>query len=277
MKKILALLLVLVMVLALCACGGEKKPEETKPEETKTEETKTEENKTEEEVVVDPAPADETTTEETPAAVTTYADFVDAETETPVAIDAYLQAKQVYNAEYKNTSLYLQNEDGAFFVYHIALSQEDYDALTVGQKLHVTGFKGEWSGEREITDAAIEAVEGEAKTFEPLDITEFWGTVDMIKYQNQLVSFKGAKVEAYDEAGAAFAYKNPDEKTDDLYYKVTIGDTTYEFCVECDLCGTDSEVYKTVEGLKVGDTVDLEGFLYWYEGPNLHTTAVTVK
>ena len=29
--------------------------------------------------------------------------------------------------------------------------------------------------------------------------------------------------------------------------------------------------------LKVGDTVDLEGFLYWYEGVNPHITSVTVK
>ena len=41
------------------------------------------------------------------------------------------------------------------------------------------------------------------------------------------------------------------------------------------LCNEETEVYKAVENLKVGDTVDLEGFLYWYEGPNPHITAVT--
>ena len=28
---------------------------------------------------------------------------------------------------------------------------------------------------------------------------------------------------------------------------------------------------------KVGDTVDVEGFLYWYEGPQPHITSITVK
>jgi hypothetical protein len=65
------------------------------------------------------------------------------------------------------------------------------------------------------------------------------------------------------------------DKTDDLYFKVSKNGETYEFCVEFYLCGNDTDVYKAVEALKVGDVVDLEGFLYWYEGANLHTTAVT--
>ena len=31
------------------------------------------------------------------------------------------------------------------------------------------------------------------------------------------------------------------------------------------------------KALKKGDVVDMEGFLYWYEGVNPHITAVTVK
>ena len=52
---------------------------------------------------------------------------------------------------------------------------------------------------------------------------------------------------------------------------------TYSFTVESYLCGKDSDVYKAVEGLNIGDTVDMEGFLYWYEGVNPHITSVTVK
>ncbi len=81
-------------------------------------------------------------------------------------------------------------------------------------------------------------------------------------------------VEAYDETGAAFAYKNAEEKTDDLYFKVSKDGQTYEFCVEFYLCGQDTDVYKAVEALNVGDVVDLQGFLYWYEGANPHITAV---
>ena len=106
-------------------------------------------------------------------------------------------------------------------------------------------------------------------------MTELLGTEDLIAHQNELVSLKGMTVEAYDESGAAFVYKNEVDKTDDLYFKVSKDGETYEFCVEFYLCGNDTDVYKAVEALKVGDVVDLEGFLYWYEGANLHTTAVT--
>ena len=82
-------------------------------------------------------------------------------------------------------------------------------------------------------------------------------------------------VEAYDESGAAFSYKDPEGKTDDLYFKVSKDGVTYDFCVEFYLCGNDTEVYKAVEALQVGDVIDLEGFLYWYNGLNPHITAVT--
>ena len=211
-----------------------------------------------------------------------YEEFAAAETETPVVIESYLQAKQEYNTEYSNTSLYLQDEEGAYFVYRLACSQEEYDALTVGQKLKVTGYKSEWGGEIEIADATIEALEAEPWQAEPIDITEVWGTPDMITYQNRLVSFKDVKVEEYKDGegnptGAAFAYQNSEEKSGDLYFQVILGDTTYEFCVETALISADSDLYKAVEGLQIGDTVDLEGFLYWYEGPNLHTTCIGVK
>ena len=41
------------------------------------------------------------------------------------------------------------------------------------------------------------------------------------------------------------------------------------------MTGTDSDVYTTVGTLNVGDVVNVEGFLYWYEGVNTHITAIT--
>ena len=64
---------------------------------------------------------------------------------------------------------------------------------------------------------------------------------------------------------------------DDLYFNASVGGQTYTFTVESYLCGSDTEVYKAVQALEVGQTVDMEGFLYWYEGANPHITKVTVK
>ncbi|MCR4886786.1 MAG: hypothetical protein K5919_07710, partial [Clostridiales bacterium] len=171
-------------------------------------------------------------------------------------------------------NIYCQSEDGAYFLFELPISQEDYDKLVPGTKIRVKGYKSEWSGEVEIVDAAYEVIEGEPFIAEAEDVTALLGTDDLIKNMNKLVAFKGMTVEAYDETGAAFAYKDASGKTDDLYFKVSKDGVTYDFCVEFYLRGNDTEVYKAVEGLKVGDVVDLEGYLYWYNGPNPHIISV---
>lgn len=86
-------------------------------------------------------------------------------------------------------------------------------------------------------------------------------------------------VEAANDAGDAFLYKWDGSGTegDDLYFNVSLDGNTYTFTVESYLCDKDSDVYKAVQNLKVGDVVDMEGFLYWYEGVNPHITSVSVQ
>jgi len=46
--------------------------------------------------------------------------------------------------------------------------------------------------------------------------------------------------------------------------------------VERYLTAPETEVYTTVGTLNVGDVVNVEGFLYWYEGVNTHITAISL-
>ena len=65
---------------------------------------------------------------------------------------------------------------------------------------------------------------------------------------------------------------------DDLYFNASYNGQTYDLHAWSPICATSTtDVYKAVEALKVGDTIDVEGFLYWYEGANPHVTSVTVK
>ena len=279
MKKLIALLLALCMVFALAACGEAAAPavaptEAPAAEEPAAEEPAAEEPAAEEPAAEEPAaeePAAEEPAEE-PVAVMSYAEFAAAELDTEVAVECFVQAKQSWWDN--KATIYAADQDGAYFLYNAACSEEDYARLVPGQKILVKGFKAEWSGEVEIIDAAIEILEGDSFIAEAKDVTALLGTDALAEHQNQLVSFKGMTVAAYDESGAAFAYKNEADKTDDLYFKVAMGDAVYDFCVEYYLCNEETEVYRAVEGLKVGDVVDLEGFLYWYEGPNPHITSV---
>ena len=277
MKKYIAACLSAAMILALAGCSKEdsKTDATTTTAETTTEAT-TEATESETE-------ASESETEATESEATgdvmTYADYAAADLDTEVTIEAYVQAKQSWWED--KATVYLQDEDGAYFCYEMACSEDDYAKLVDGQKIRVNGFKSEWSGEVEIVDATFEIVDGNW-TATPVDVTDLLGTDELVEKQNQLVSFTGMTVEASKDADGnevAFLYKwdGSGNEGDDLYFNVSINGETYTFTVESYLCDKDSDVYKTVSGLKVGDTVDMEGFLYWYEGVNPHITNVTVK
>ena len=207
--------------------------------------------------------------------VMSHADYdaASADNQDPVYVETYVQATQSWY-EGKIT-IYAQSPDGAYFIYNAACSEEDAAKLVPGTKIAVKGNKAAWSGEVEIVDATIEILEGDSFIAEAFDATELLAKEDeLIAHQNEKVSFKGLTVAAQDD-GAAFNYKNAENKTDDLYVRFTKDEGTYNFCVEFYLCGNDTEVYKAVEGLQVGDVVDVEGFLYWYNGANVHMTKVT--
>ena len=143
----------------------------------------------------------------------------------------------------------------------------------------MTGYKSEWSGETEITEGKFEIEEG-SYIADAVDVTDKLGTDDLINYQNQYVTFKGLTVEPAAEGSEdAYMYNwdGSGSEGDDLYFNVSLNGQTYSFTVESYLCGPDTDVYKQVKELKVGDVVDLNGYLYWYEGPNPHITVVTVQ
>ena len=243
MKKLIAMLLAMVMVLALAACTAEPAPTSQTPEPAPTEST----------------PADETTN------VMSYAEYDAAELDSAVVVECYVQATQSWWDN--KITVYAQDADGAYFIYELACSEEDAAKMTAGTKIRVSGTKGAWSGEIEIMDGTFEFVES-ADTYvaEAMDATALLGTDDLIKHQNKLVSFKGMTVKAIE-------YKNG-EPGDDIYVTLTLGEADYSFCVERYLTDPETDVYKAVGELKAGDVIDVTGFLYWYEGPNTHITAV---
>jgi len=208
------------------------------------------------------------------AAVMTHEEYIAAELESEVVIESYVQDHQAWWDG--KVTVYLQSEDGAYFAYEMACSEEDAAKLVPGTKIRVKGFKGEWGGEIEIMDGTFEFVEAEPWIAEAEDVTALMADESLIDHMNEFVAVKGATVVAQED-GAAFSYKNPEEKTDDLYFSVDVNGTVCNFCVEFYLRGQDTDVYKAVEGLNVGDVVDIEGFLYWYNGANLQATSLTVK
>lgn len=210
--------------------------------------------------------------------VMTYAEYEAAALESEVVIEAYVQAKQGWWED--KATLYTQDGDGAYFIYELPCTEEEYNKMTIGTKLRVKGYKAEWAGEVEIIDATWEILDGNYVA-EAKDVTALLASEDLIKSQNMFVAFKGMTLEASKDAegnDVPFLYKwdGSGQDGDDLYFNVSVNGATYTFTVESYLCGADTDVYKAVKNLKIGDKIDMEGFLYWYEGVNPHITAVKV-
>ena len=216
--------------------------------------------------------------------VMTKEEFDAAAIDDQVCIEAYVQANQSWwDGKIK---LYLQDENNAgYFAYDLPCTEEEAAKLTVpGTKVRLSGYKAEWSGEIEIVDAKFEILEADPFIAEPEDVTALLGSDELISHMNEKVFFKGLKVAASkvegkdDEFPFLYAWDGSGsrETNSDLYFNVEKDGQTYTFTVESYLCGSDTDVYKAVEGLKIGDTIDCEGFLYWYNGANPHITSVTV-
>ena len=240
MKKIIALMLVLCMAFAMVACGGEK---------------------------FDPSAKSE--------GVMTYADYDAAAIDAEVTIEGYVQATQSWWED--KITVYAADPDGAYFIYELKCSEEDSKKLTPGTKIKVTGEKAEWDGEIEIMNGTFEFADDLTYVAPVKDVTSLLGTEELIKNQNAFVLFKGMTVvasqnDAGEDVPFTYAAGTPGK---DIYIKLSYNGQTYDFCVEQYLTGKDTEVYKAVEALKIGDVIDVEGYLYWWNGMNPHITKVT--
>ena len=210
-----------------------------------------------------------------------HADYIAAAIDDEVTVEACVQAHQAWWDG--KVTIYAADEDGAYFLYEVPCSEEDAAKLVPGTRFIATGFKSEWSGEVEIADiSSFEIIDGDAYIAEPEDVTDLLGKDELIDKMNQLVSFKGMTVEPSkiegDDADYAFLYNwdgsGEAGANNDLYFNVSKDGATYTFTVESYLTAEGSDVYEAVKALNVGDVIDLDGFLYWYNGANPHIIAV---
>ena len=203
--------------------------------------------------------------------VMSHEEYMAAEKGSEVIVETYIQATQGWWEKDGQgvITAYCQSKDGAYLAYEMKCAKDDAAKLVPGTKIRITGTKDEWSGEIEIVDATFEFVKGDSFIATAFDATALLGTADLEKHMNEKVTFKGLTVEKVEYQGG--------EPGKDIYVTLKLNDKTCDFCVESYLTGPNSDLYKAVGALEVGAVVDVEGFLYWYEGANPHITAITVK
>ena len=203
--------------------------------------------------------------------VMSHKDYIATEMDAEVIVETYVQAAQGWWEKDGQgvITVYCQSKDGAYFAYEMKCSKEDAAKLVAGTKIKITGTKGAWAGEIEIMDGTFEFVKGDTFIAEAFDATSLIGSDALIDHQNEKVAFKGMTVKKVE-------YQNG-EPGKDIYVTLEKDGKTLSACVESYLTGPDSDVYKAVGELQEGDVIDMEGFLYWYEGANPHVTGITKK
>ena len=278
MKKTLPGLLALMLALAFVGCGKTQTPVSEESSSVSSEAVSSESSESVEAVVSSETEAGSDETEET-TSVMSFAEYAAAELDTEVTVETYVQAKQSWWDN--KATVYGQSEEGAIFMYNMACSEEDYEKLVPGTKIRVNGYKSAWEGEVEIIDATFEILEG-SFIAQATEVTALLGSEELIAHQNEFVSFKDMTIVAKkdkDDNEVAFLYNwdGSGSEGNDLYFDAAVGDAVYSFTVESYLYGPGTDVYETVKTLNIGDVVDMEGFLYWYQGANPHITSVTVK
>ena len=295
-KKAALFLCVLLGVSVLTGCGKSDSPYADAPAAEAAQEEAAPAKAPEEQTAAPAAEAAETSVEaakapdaEAPAAdtyaadplfeksegVMTHEEYMSAELNANVVIETFVQAKQALIGG--KASIYTQDPDGGYFLYEAGLTDEAYQRLVPGQKIRVRGTKSEYSKETEILNAVIEPLDGFWKA-EPEDVTALLGTRDLVTYQNCHVRFSGMTVEpAAEGSDEAFLYRwdGSGKEGDDLYFNVSKDGQTYTFTIETMLSDSSTQIYKDVQALKVGDVVDMEGYLYWYLGPSPHIISLT--
>jgi len=210
--------------------------------------------------------------------VMTYAEYEKAAIDDPVVIEAYVQGKQSWWED--KATLYLQDGDGGYFVYNCKCSEADYAKLVPGTKVKVTGVKANYADEIEIADGEFQIETDVTYIAEATDLTSKLATDDIVKYQNMFASFKGLTVEPIKDGDGVehawiYNWDGSGEEGSDIYFNVSIDGKTFQFLIESYLCDSSTEVYKAAKELQIGDKIDVEAFVYWYNGVNPHVTKIT--
>jgi len=265
MKKLLALLLALCMVMALAAC----QPADNNPTDNNPTDNSTTENTEDLTPVVDIHAKGE--------GVMTRDEFLAAEVGDEVTVECFVQGTQSWWNE--TITIYAQDKDGGYFLYNMACSEDMSKKLVPGTKIRATGTKKDFNGEEEVADGTIEILEG-SYIAEAQDATALLGTDGINALRDSLVAFKGMTVVAKtNEAGeeVPFFYKWNDAgvEGDDIYFDVSVNGATYTFTIESYLTADGSDAYEAAQNLKVGDVIDMTGYLYWYEGVQPHIISIT--
>ncbi len=201
--------------------------------------------------------------------VMTWEEFQACDYSEPVTVDTYLQSWWIWSGSY--VLFFAQGPDGGYYINKALPMDEVKDFMVPGTAVRISGTKVQDSGSYYpcIQDPVLSLRDAEPWVAEAEDVTGLLGTDGLDRCQFCRVVFRGMTVEPSLIRGnpepQAFLYgddgSGAHESNSDLYFNASLGGKTFRFRVHTGMNGNDTEVYRAVEGLRIGDTVDLEGIM----------------
>ncbi|MBO4326797.1 MAG: hypothetical protein J5950_05965 [Clostridia bacterium] len=188
-------------------------------------------------------------------------------------------AKYPYNADNKNTSIFLADADGqhGYFAYRIKCdTQEAYDTdLAIGNVIIVNGKTSIYNGFREMgsgcTYTVLTGSDGKPLTAEVTKIAIddlFDGREDLSSaldpLQAMTVTVSGATIKSIDDSGTKATVTIEKNGTE---FKIFMNNT-YTL--------TPDEYTEMMSQLAVGYVIDAEGSVAWYNAPQIYPYAGTI-
>lgn len=258
-KKPIMILLFLPFIFLLISCGDSISPSEVSEEPTQTINALTDS--------IPPATAENDTEKNEEQPIMSFSDFLIADEDSPVTAEGYIQAKDAWHEGF--CSVYVQNEEGAYYLERLHCSQDEYQSLHVGRKIRISGYKSHWNDSLEISDATFQVLDGEwfAKA---IDATEMIGTDELILHQNEKAFFRNMTIEAMPDGYSVFYYgwDNTKQNVEDaeIFFRASSDDMICDFTIKPSFCQKEQEILQILKSLHVGDTVDLTGYLRFYNG-----------
>ena len=268
MRNTLIVLMITAAVMICAGCGSAGKAADQAKERTDTAETET--------AALPALAAESPQPAENMSGVMSFQAFLAAEDDSPVTVEGYVQAKEARRDGC--CGLYMQNEEGAYYLSRLRCSQQEYDTLKTGRKIRVNGYKSHWNDAIEISDASFTLLEGNLIA-EAEDVTALIGSDALRRHQNEKVAFSGMTVEVMPD-GHSVWYRGwdntaPAEEDSELWFRASSAGTVCDFTIKPSLCENRDEVLETLQQLQAGDRVDLTGFLRFYNGALPRITAIT--
>lgn len=192
------------------------------------------------------------------------------------AFNGYVLSKFGYSEKYGNGNLYVMNEDktGTYYVYRASMTKEEFDGLKLGDPVAVSECPSTtYKGLIESSKAVVKPIDYTVPTnLQPIDVAALVPTPvdnefitqnkELVYYQNTYASLTGWKITKMGSASAT--------GTSTTQTMLTLEKNGFETTVAInkDIVPLDSTaattLFETVRGLKVGDFVDIKGFVSVY-------------